>query len=320
MKLAEEMGFDFIWYASDFRYADSFSALAYAATKTKTVKLASMCNSPYVRHPVYIASGTSTIDEVSGGRAVLGLASAGYEVTVKLGVEAKEPLKACREAIQVIKSLWRGEPVNHSGEHYYLKDVKLPYKVRENIPIYLATRGAKFKLAGELCDGTITHGKTTKYIERIVKHVREGAEKAERKLDEIDITTVVPFMITNKVEEAKKSLRPLMAGYGGSSYTLEWVDSLGFTAEEVKPLRKAVRERQFAKTVALVSDELLEKLVNAYCVVGNVKACINHLEEMEKAGLTQIIPMINHRVPQPEKEMRMLLETLGTEVIPSFKD
>jgi 5,10-methylenetetrahydromethanopterin reductase len=329
LKLAEDLGFEYAWYAADYQYADSFSALAYAATKTRNVKLGSMCNAVYARHPVFIASGISTVDEVSKGRAVLGLASAGYEITVKLGVDAKEPLKATREAVHVIKSLWRGGPVNYSGELYYLKDVKLPYKVREDIPIYLATRGAKFELAGALCDGSITHGKTTEYVNKMVKKVREGAKKAGRTLKDFDVTTVVPFKITDNVEAAKKELKPLMAAFIGCEYSLDWIKSLGISVEEVKPIREAVRDRKFSKSVNLVSDKLLNKLVDAYCVVGSAEECVSQIEGLEKAGLTQIIPMmcystdvqnIHAQIQNFDKEMRGWLKVFGREIIQRLKE
>lgn len=98
-KLAEKLGFDYLWLSADHAYIDSCSALAYAATQTKKIKLAPCANSVYLRHPVCIASAIALVDKISNGRVVAGLCSAGYEATVKLGINAKKPLAICREAI-----------------------------------------------------------------------------------------------------------------------------------------------------------------------------------------------------------------------------
>lgn len=322
VKLAEKWGFDYIWRAADYLYADSFASLAFVATKTKRVKLASLLNSVYLRHPVLIASGTSMIDEISGGRAVLGLCSAGYEATVKLEIEAREPITACREAIQIIKALWKGKPVSYRGKIYKLNDVKLPYKVRQDIPVYLGTRGAKFELAGEFCEGTVTHGKSLKFVERIIDQVKKGAQRAGKKGEEVDISTVLPFKITKNTEDErafKNNIKPLMAGYIGGEYSLEWIDSLGFTLEEVEPIREMIRKKNFDRAVKSISDKMLEKLVDAFCIVGNSEECISEIEELEKAGLTQIIPQVNSRAPRFKEEMRGFFELFGKKIIQSYK-
>ncbi|MEM3061694.1 MAG: LLM class flavin-dependent oxidoreductase [Candidatus Bathyarchaeia archaeon] len=318
-RLAEKSGFDYLWLSADHVYIDSCSALAYAATKTKKIKLAPCANSIYLRHPVYIASATALIDEVSNGRAVAGLCSAGYETTVKLGIDAKEPLAICREAIEVIKALWKGKPVNYNGKFFHLKDVKLPYVMRTNIPIYLATRGSKFKLAGELCDGTFTHGKTLKYIERIIDSISEGAKRLERRPEDIEIGIVLPFMMAStqkSIETAKKVLKPLMTAFVGGEWTWEWADTLGFKMEELKPIREAVREYDFKKAQNFVSDELLDRMIEAYCITGSAEECISEVEMLKKAGVGQIIPIMQRKWEEP----RRFIELFGKKIIQSFKE
>jgi 5,10-methylenetetrahydromethanopterin reductase len=318
-KLAEKLGFDYLWLSADHTYIDSCSALAYAATQTKKIKLAPCANSVYLRHPVYIASAIALIDKISNGRAVAGLCSAGYETTVKLGIDAKEPLTICKEAIEIIKALWSGKSVNYSGKFFHLKDVKLPYATRFDIPIYLASRGSKFKLIGELCDGTFTHGKTLKYVKRMIDHISEGAKKIGRNPKDIEIGIVLPFMIIHNqknIEKAKKVLKPLLTAFVGGEWTWEWADTLGFTMEELKPIREAIHEHDFIKAQNFVSEELLDRMIDAYCIVGSVEKCISEVETLEKQGITQIIPIIQKQWEEP----RRFLEFFGKKIIQSFKE
>ena len=75
-------------------------------------------------------------------------------------------LQAVREAIEITRLVWSGESITYQGKHWQLTNVKLPFAARKDIPIWIATRGQKFKLAGELANGVVTHGKATNYLKR----------------------------------------------------------------------------------------------------------------------------------------------------------
>ena len=325
VELAERQGFDYIWFGADHTYTDSCSALAYAATRTKRIRLAPLANSVYLRHPVYIASATTLIDEFSNGRAVAGLCSAGFEATVRLKIQAREPTVMIKETIEIMRGLWKGAPLNYAGKFFTLSNVKLTYTTREDIPIFIATRGSKLKLAGEMCDGVFTHGKALNYVRIMAREIGDAARKAGRKAEAIDLGSVIPFKITsnkNEADAAKKGLRPLMAGFVGGEWPMaEWAESQELSVEELKPIKKAVSEGDFQKARNLIGDRLLDKIVKAYCIIGNVDECLDEVKALEKAGITQVIPMVNSVLPGEEyrKEIKDLLELFGKEIIPRFK-
>jgi 5,10-methylenetetrahydromethanopterin reductase len=325
VKLAEEQMFDYIWFGADHTYTDSCAALAYAATQTKRIRLAPLANSVYLRHPVYLASATSLIDEFSNGRAVAGLCSAGFEATVRLKIQARESTAMIKETIEIMRELWKGAPLNYAGKFFTLNNVKLTYTTREDIPIYVATRGSKLKLAGEMCDGVFIHGKALNYVRILAREIGDAAVKAGRKAEGIDLGSVIPCKITSdkdEAETAKRSLRPLMAGFVGGEWPMEeWAESQGLSIEELKPIRKAVSEGDFQKARSLIDDRLLDKIVGAYCIIGSVDECLDEVKALENAGVTQVIHMVNSVLPGEEydKEMTNLLELFGKEIIPRFK-
>jgi 5,10-methylenetetrahydromethanopterin reductase len=318
-QLAEKVGFDYLWHAADHSYADSGSALMLLALRTKRIKLGVGGNSIYLKHPVLIASATALIDEMSEGRAVTGLVSAGFEVTLKLGMDTKEPLTACREAIEIIRALWTGGPINYKGEVFTLRNVEIPYKARPDIPIYLGTRGSKFELVGEMCDGTFTHGKAPGYVERMLKTIAVGATKAGRNPEDIETAISLPFKITRseKAKEMfKKKLKPIMTSLITGEYSMGWVDSLGFNVDEIK----LIKEAKGGKKSEMVDDRLLDRLIDAFAIVGTAEECIDQIEELERAGIKQVIPMLEPLIFTDPIERRELIISLGREIIPSFKE
>ena len=87
----------------------------------------------------------------------------------------------------------------------------------------------------------------------------------------------------------------------------------------MEPIREMIRKKNFDRAVNLISDKMLEKLVDAFCIVGSSEECISEIEELEKAGLTQIIPQVNSRAPRFKEEMRGFFELFGKKIIQSYK-
>ncbi|MFQ6075845.1 MAG: LLM class flavin-dependent oxidoreductase, partial [Candidatus Bathyarchaeia archaeon] len=115
IKLADELGFDYAWVSSQFFNRNAFVTLTYASTITKRIKLGTGVVNPYFRHPSMLAQGAASLNEVSNGRAVLGIGSGmveGPETSPAYPLEDRlrigKPLKATREAIEIVKGLLSG--------------------------------------------------------------------------------------------------------------------------------------------------------------------------------------------------------------------
>src|SRR5437899_2283257 len=90
-RAAEEAGFQDVWFPDHYFIREVYAALALAATATTRVGLGTAVTSPYLRHPVLLASAVATIDEISGGRAILGLGVGGHEFPSQLNVSLARP-------------------------------------------------------------------------------------------------------------------------------------------------------------------------------------------------------------------------------------
>ena len=113
---AEGAGFDFAWFPDHYFLREVYAVQALAAAKTSRIKLATGVTSPYLRHPALLASATATLDEFSGGRAVLGIGAGGFEFATQLGIHWKRPLTGCRESVEIIRRLFRGSRSTFKGK------------------------------------------------------------------------------------------------------------------------------------------------------------------------------------------------------------
>ena len=107
-RLAEACGFDAVWIADERFYREAYSVLAQVASATDRIRLGPCVTDPFARHPALTAMAIATLDEISAGRAVLGL-GAGVSGFAELGIRPLRPPRAIREAIGLIRALLRGE-------------------------------------------------------------------------------------------------------------------------------------------------------------------------------------------------------------------
>src|SRR5271155_2246141 len=120
-RLAEACGFDAVWLADERFYREVYAVLAQVALATRRVRLGPCVTDPFVRHPALTAMAIATLDEISDGRAMLGL-GAGVSGFAELGIRPSKPPRAIRESIDLIRALLRGEQVDVGGEVFSFRD------------------------------------------------------------------------------------------------------------------------------------------------------------------------------------------------------
>ncbi|HMK09939.1 MAG TPA: LLM class flavin-dependent oxidoreductase, partial [Anaerolineales bacterium] len=148
-RMAEDYGFEDLWFADEKFYRDPYVALASLANHTRSIRLGTCVTDPFTRHPALIAAAVASLDEASGGRAVLGL-GAGFSGLDAMGVRRTKAVASLRRAIDLIRRLWSGETVSVEDEAFVLRQAGLSFAARGDIPILLASAGRQIlRLAGE---------------------------------------------------------------------------------------------------------------------------------------------------------------------------
>jgi F420-dependent oxidoreductase-like protein len=162
----EKAGVDMVWVAEAYG-SDAVTVMGYLAAVTERVEIASGILPIYTRTPTLLAMTAAGLDELSDGRAVLGLGASGPQVIEGFhGVPYDRPLQRTREIIEICRKVWRRERLEHDGKAYTLplppdqgtglgKPLKIiTHPQRADIPIYVASLGPKnVAMTAEVADG-----------------------------------------------------------------------------------------------------------------------------------------------------------------------
>jgi F420-dependent oxidoreductase-like protein len=221
---AERLGYDSVWTAEAYG-SDAATILAFLAAGTSTIKLGSAIFQMPARSPAMTAMTAATIDQLSGGRMLLGVGSSGPQVAEGWhGQRFARQLQRTREYVEVVRMALARDRVEYHGETIELplpdgpgKPLKLMIApVQEPIPIYLAAIGPKnTALAGEVADGWIPTFFSPEHVATFRSLLEEGAARAARSLDGFDIAPVVNAYVSDDVELARSLMRPGLALYIG---------------------------------------------------------------------------------------------------------
>ena len=155
--LAEELGYARCWvYDEGLVTRDVYVTLSAVAERTETIPLGPGITNPFVRHPGATAAAIASLDELSGGRAFVGIGAGGGLTLDPLGIVRDRPLTAVAEMVDGLRRLFAGERVEHDGHAFSFRDAHLTYG-RPGIEIILAGRGPRMtELGGRVADaGTV---------------------------------------------------------------------------------------------------------------------------------------------------------------------
>jgi F420-dependent oxidoreductase-like protein len=221
---AERLGYDSVWTAEAYG-SDAATVLAWLAAQTTTIKLGSAIFQMPGRSAAMTAMTAATIDELSGGRMILGIGSSGPQVAEGWhGQRFARQLQRTREYVAVVRKALARERLEFHGETIELplpdgpgKPLKLTISpVQEHIPIYLAAIGPKnTALAGEIADGWIPTFFSPDHVGDLRALLEQGAKTSGRSLDSFQIAPTVNVYVSDDVELARNLMRPVLALYIG---------------------------------------------------------------------------------------------------------
>ena len=214
---AEQLGFDSVFVSDHFqpwRHDDGHAPAALPwlgalAARTERIMIGTSVLTPTFRyHPAVIAQAFATLGMLAPGRIVLGVGSGESLNEVPLGLDwpdGKERFARLKESVQLIKQLWTEDRVSFDGQFYRTELATIYDKPEQPVPIYIGASGpAATRLAGRIADGFITtSGKgRSLYTDTLLPAVREGAEKAGRALDDLDLMIEVKVSFDDDMDKA----------------------------------------------------------------------------------------------------------------------
>jgi F420-dependent oxidoreductase-like protein len=225
----EEIGLDVVWVAEAYGY-DAATRLGYLAARTRRVELASGIFPIYSRTPALLAQTAAGLDEISGGRAILGLGASGPQVIEGWhGVPYDRPVQRTREIVEICRMVWRRQEVRYDGRAVKLplpagegtglgKALKiLTHPVRDRIPVYIASMGERsVELTAELAEGWLPIFFVPEKADSIWgKALQRGFAKRSPDLGTLDIAAGGALAIGDGLEGLRELARPHLALYIG---------------------------------------------------------------------------------------------------------
>jgi F420-dependent oxidoreductase-like protein len=299
----EAAGVDCIWVPEAYGF-DAVSLLGYLAASTSTVELASGILNTYSRTPALLAQTAAGLDALSGGRFTLGLGASGPQVIEGFhGMPYDRPLTRMKEIIQICRSAWRRERLEHEGRVFTLPlpadqgtGLGKPLKIinhlkRSNIPIYIAALGQKsVEETAATCEGWLPF---LVYPERMDQvwgdAVRAGKARRDDSLDGFDVVAGGLVAIGDDAAQYRDYARPMAAlyiggmGARGKNFYNDVCRDYGF-ADEAIAVQDAYLDGRKEEAAGLLPDELIQNTT----LCGDEAYVVDRLAAYSEAGVTSL--------------------------------
>ena len=311
-RLAEEMGFDYVGIADSQSLArELYITLSVVAMSTERVMLGPTVSNPLTRHPAVVASAVASLNELSKGRAFLGIGT-GDSAVLNLGLRPAR-LAELHHYIQSVREMLAGDSAEYRGDQAHVRwsDIAVPIAMSAEGPRTLA-------MAGSIADAAIIHtGLTTDVLQDTVARIREGERAAGREPGSAGVWAFAKCNIADDRDEAIEEIKMALAasGHHAFRFTLEGKNVPEEYREAVSVLHReyeAAEHEQVGQTRnATLTDELglTDYFAERFAVVGTPEECRAKVRDIFEAGVDVLL--ITAIGPSPQTIVRRF----GEEVI-----
>ncbi|MGH7872314.1 MAG: LLM class flavin-dependent oxidoreductase [Candidatus Binatia bacterium] len=237
---AEQSGvFESVWFGDSLIHKprlEAITMLAAVATHTKKMRLGTICMASFpVRHPVLLAIQWATLDQISKGRALLGVCIGGaHEGELRaFGVRREERVGRMREGIELLRQIWSDGAVTHRGKFYTLEDCNIvPKPVQKPPPIWIAVSPEReqagdrvldqaMRRVGALADGYITMGVTAEELDKRLRVIEQSAGESGKDLSRFEVAIHGMVNINDDKQLAYNQAKDYFNHYYGPAYPPE---------------------------------------------------------------------------------------------------
>jgi probable F420-dependent oxidoreductase len=302
VRLAEELGYESAWVAEG-HGGDQFAILAACAVSTTRIRLGTSISSVFVRSAPTIGMAAATVDQLSGGRFVLGLGSSHrVQVEPEHGIAFVQPTQRLRETVDVVRALVRDGVVSYAGKAVDIKRFDLWFAPhRRELPIYLsALFPPMLKIAGEIVDGALLTWPTLESGRRAAEHVAIGARRAGRRPEDVDVASLIPCFVAPSEREAFDGMRNAVAFYAGFFPRYNRLLAEAGFATDVQRIKAAFDAGDRTEAAHRVPDAL----VDAISAAGTPERCRAKVDAYRASGIR--LPIVSPRASGPDgKRMAM---------------
>jgi alkanesulfonate monooxygenase SsuD/methylene tetrahydromethanopterin reductase-like flavin-dependent oxidoreductase (luciferase family) len=283
VRLAEKLGYEAV-FATQTTLRDGLMTLASYAPVTSTIKLGTGVLPAFPRHPVALGIEAATIDEITGGRLILGVGPS-HQLTMEgwYGIPMTKPLTRMKEYVAILRQIFTTDGASFQGEFYNVQFGFVGYGARRDLPIYVSALAPNMlRWAGQAADGVVLWSCLPNYIrDVVVPTVRAGAAAAGRDPSEIEIVAAVPTALTSNRTAALDGLRSDFFVYMTLPFYRRVIDEAGYGAE-IRAFDEANARGDFPGALAAMSESML----SSFAAVGDAARIRDKHQEYRDAGVT----------------------------------
>lgn len=300
IKAAESMGYDSVWTAEAYGN-DAVTSATWVLANTDKIRVGTAIMQMPARTPAMCAMTAMSLDQLSGGRFIVGLGASGPQVVEGWhGTPYGKPVTRTKEYIQIMRKIFEREgPVEFDGEMYQMpnkgegttglgKPLKSILAPSPDIPIYTASiTPAGLRCAGEVADGVFPVWMDPGKYSVLGDSIEAGFAKAGngKGLKDFDIATFVSVAMNDDLDAAYDSLRPWLALYIGGmgakdkNFYNDYATRLGYgdAAQQIQALYLSGKKQE---AEALVPNELLDEV----SLIGPRERIVERLQVWKEAG------------------------------------
>jgi 5,10-methylenetetrahydromethanopterin reductase len=299
VKLAEDVGFEYTWITDHYNNKNVYETLALIADGTETIKMGPGVTNPYVRSPAITSAAVATLDELSNGRATLGIGPGDKATFDALGIEWTKPVSTIKDAIAMMTTLMSGGKTETGAR---LGGVKA---VQEKIPIYMGAQGPMMlKTAGGFSDGALINASNPKDFAAAVPMIKEGAEEQGKSLSDVDVAAYTCCSIDDDAGKALGAAKIVVAFIAAGSPPPVFARH-GLPTDTGAKFGGMLAKGDFGGAIGAVDDALME----AFSVVGTPAEFVPKIEALGKMGVTQYVAG-SPIGPDKEKSIKLLGEVI----------
>ena len=308
-EVAELAGFHQLWVSNDLFLRSAPVLLTQAAGRTSRLQLGTGIMNPYSVHPAELAMLATTLQEVTGGRFLLGLGAGAEDFLHWAGLERPQPLARTRQAVAAIRTLLQGGRPSEQDDtgagwtsDAYLRTPAHP------APIYLGVMSPRMlALAGEVADGALPLLFPPEHFPTAAAQAADGASRVGRDPSTLDLAACVWASVDDDPAAARHALATKIAYYG-PSFAPYLLTRAGLSLADFEPITDALRRDGLDAAARLVTEPMLR-----LGIAGGAEDVVERCRWLIEQGARHLSfgPPLG---PDP----RAAVEVLGARVLPAL--
>lgn len=283
----EALGFDAMWLTDSSLHArNCWAYLTLAATVTTTLRLGTAVTNPVTRHPGVTAAAAATVDEISGGRLILGY-GAGDRPLHALDMPPAG-LRTLRASIAVTRRLLAGETVTADDDRFRLRDAHLRFPTRADVPVFISASGEKtLRTAGEIAEGVILLcGLFDEGVQWALDRIAEGAARADRPRPHVAVFAYGRIAATADEEPAALATARTIAAWFPQTAPV-YCTLAGLDPAIAEAVRSSYSGGEFQEA-GKAADMLPDDFVHRMALSGGFDSAVKQLGALDAIGVDSV--------------------------------